>query len=101
MPRRRGGYVPHRLVILERFGAAVYTYLFRRAQKRSSGTRDIMRIAREYLAAGGTTRGLRQTIAHVQRQAGPLLCEWYEIAPHDPLRTDALADTLVGHVERR
>ncbi len=104
MPRRarpRGGYIPRRLQILERFGAAVYTYLFRRAQGHTPEVHRIKSAGCEYLRAGGTERGLRETIAHVQAQAEPLLDQWYEIEPEDMLRTreGALSNALLAVIE--
>ena len=101
MPR---SYIPPRLQILERFGAAVYTYLFRRAQGHTPAVHRIKSIGREYLRAGGTERGLRSTIEHVQQQAAPVLESWYELEPGDMLvggAQGALATAMIAVIEDR
>jgi GNAT superfamily N-acetyltransferase len=71
--------IPHRLVLLERFGAAYYVLLFRAAQgeEEAHARQNVLNAARAYLRAGGRETGLRHSALHVQDQARPLLEDWY------------------------
>lgn len=94
-------YVPHRLVLLEKFGASYYTMLFRLAQAADAkkSRKRVVKGAVAYLRAGGTDRGLRETMAHVQTQAMPLLKDWYDVGDASPLLSGELAQAVVDAAE--
>lgn len=72
-------FIPERLVLLERFGAAYYAYLFLDAQgaPRARARSKAVRAARRYLAAGGTSRGIERAVLLAQSQTRDLLEDWY------------------------
>ncbi|HEY5657777.1 MAG TPA: hypothetical protein VIY27_08295 [Myxococcota bacterium] len=102
--RRRGGYIPHRIVLLERFGAAFYTYLFRHAQgaKRDASWRRAVEEARRYIRAGGTAAGVRNAAELAQQQTHDVIEAWYgEAAVRGYGRTGPMIERLVEAVEQR
>ena len=97
-------YIPHRVVLLERFGAAYYLYLFLSAQgsKRADARALVVDSGRRYLRAGGTTTGLTNAVVHVQDQVHDLLEEWYgEACVRGFGRRGSMAERIIREVERR